>query len=48
MRVDTFINLLEFIYTDSVGNDLTPEGAIELYMAADLYTLDRLKVREKK
>ena len=34
--------LVEYIYTDIVA-DISPDVAIELYIAADLYTLDRLK-----
>ncbi|CAM9534821.1 unnamed protein product [Heterosigma akashiwo] len=41
MRYPIFLALLEYIYTDMT--DITPENAIELYNAADLYTLDRLK-----
>ena len=33
--------LMEYVYADSV--DIHPDIAIELYIAADLYTLDRLK-----
>lgn len=36
-----FLLLLEYIYTDSVKIDL--EHAIELYIAADLYQLERLR-----
>ena len=36
-----FLALLEYCYTDSV--DVTPEVAIELSIAADLYTLERLR-----
>eukprot|EP00753_Platysulcus_tardus_P014506 PLAT4383.2.p1 GENE.PLAT4383.2~~PLAT4383.2.p1 ORF type:complete len:552 (+),score=129.47 PLAT4383.2:26-1681(+) len=36
-----FLVLMDFIYTDYV--DIASEHAIELYMAADLYGLDRLK-----
>ena len=38
----TFLNLMQFIYTDSV--DVNADAAIELYVAADLYTMTRLKV----
>lgn len=41
MRVPVFLALLEYIYVDSV--DVGAEMALELYAAADLYTLDRLK-----
>lgn len=34
---------MHFIYTDSV--DVNADAAIELYVAADLYTMTRLKVR---
>lgn len=37
----TFVNLMQFIYTDTV--DVAPDEAIELYVAADLYTMSRLK-----
>ena len=33
---------MQFIYTDTV--DVAPDEAIELYVAADLYTMSRLKV----
>eukprot|EP00929_Paragymnodinium_shiwhaense_P042678 TRINITY_DN22048_c0_g3_i1.p1 TRINITY_DN22048_c0_g3~~TRINITY_DN22048_c0_g3_i1.p1 ORF type:complete len:185 (-),score=15.24 TRINITY_DN22048_c0_g3_i1:251-757(-) len=36
-----FLALLEFLYTDTI--DVSPSEAIELYTAADLYTLSRLK-----
>jgi hypothetical protein len=36
-----FLLLLEYIYTDSVKIDV--EHAIELYIAADLYRLERLR-----
>lgn len=36
-----FLLLLEYIYTDTVKIDV--EHAIELYIAADLYNLDRLR-----
>mmetsp|Transcript_18157 Transcript_18157/g.23892 ORF Transcript_18157/g.23892 Transcript_18157/m.23892 type:complete len:547 (+) Transcript_18157:211-1851(+) len=42
IRYPIFLALLEYIYTDMT--DITPENAIDLYNAADLYTLDRLKV----
>lgn len=38
---NTLLSLMQFIYTDTV--EVTPEGAIELYVAADLYTMSRLK-----
>lgn len=38
---NTFTNLMQFIYTDTV--DVSADGAIELYVAADLYTMSRLK-----
>merc|ERR1711871_512071 len=41
IRCPIFMALLQYIYTDVV--DVTAEVAIELYVAADLYTLDRLK-----
>ncbi|DAZ94414.1 TPA: hypothetical protein N0F65_003443 [Lagenidium giganteum] len=41
IRVPVFLALLEYIYVDSVNAG--PEMAIELFAAADLYTLDRLK-----
>jgi BTB/POZ domain/BTB And C-terminal Kelch len=37
----SFLLLLEYIYTDSVKVDV--EHAIELYIAADLYHIDRLR-----
>jgi RCC1 and BTB domain-containing protein len=37
----TFLLLLEYIYTDSVKVDV--DEAVDLYMAADLYHLDRLR-----
>jgi RCC1 and BTB domain-containing protein len=42
IRFPIFMALVEYIYTDVVA-DISPEVAIELYIAADLYTLDRLK-----
>ena len=36
-----FLLLMEYIYTDSVKIDL--EHAVELFITADLYQLDRLK-----
>lgn len=41
MRVPVFLALLEYIYVDSIS--VGPDMAIELFAAADLYTLDRLK-----
>jgi len=41
MSHPVFLLLLEYIYTDSVKIDL--EHAIELYITADLYQLDRLR-----
>ncbi|KAJ0406517.1 hypothetical protein P43SY_001448 [Pythium insidiosum] len=41
LRVPVFLALLEYIYVDSV--DVGAEMALELFAAADLYTLDRLK-----
>ena len=41
IRLPVFMALLEYIYVDTV--DVDPVVAIELYMAADLYTMDRLK-----
>jgi RCC1 and BTB domain-containing protein len=41
MRVPVFLALLEYIYVDAV--DVGPGIALELFAAADLYTLDRLK-----
>lgn len=41
MRVPVFLALLEYLYVDSV--DVGAEMALELFAAADLYTLDRLK-----
>ncbi|GBG27678.1 RCC1 and BTB domain-containing protein 2 [Hondaea fermentalgiana] len=40
-RHDVFLALLYFLYTDCV--DVAAEVAIELYVLADLYALDRLK-----
>jgi len=40
-RHDVFLALMYFIYTDKV--DAEPQLAIELYVLADLYALDRLK-----
>mmetsp|Transcript_12295 Transcript_12295/g.23892 ORF Transcript_12295/g.23892 Transcript_12295/m.23892 type:complete len:561 (-) Transcript_12295:219-1901(-) len=40
-RHDVFLALLHFLYTDCV--DVSAEIAIELYVLADLYALDRLK-----
>jgi len=37
----TFLLVLKYLYTDSLKVD--PEYAIEMYMIADLYRLDRLK-----
>lgn len=42
IRFPIFMALFEYIYTDVIA-DITPEVAIELFIAADLYTLDRLK-----
>ena len=39
--MEAFKLMLEFLYTDSVKIDV--EHAVELYIAADLYQLDRLK-----
>mmetsp|Transcript_16462 Transcript_16462/g.18945 ORF Transcript_16462/g.18945 Transcript_16462/m.18945 type:complete len:303 (+) Transcript_16462:713-1621(+) len=36
-----FLLLMEYLYTDAVS--IEPEFAVELYIAADLYQLDRLK-----
>lgn len=41
MQKKAFLLLLEYIYTDSVKIDV--EHAIELYTAADLYHLERLR-----
>lgn len=41
----TFVNLIHFLYTDTV--DVGADGAIELFVAADLYTMTRLKVRKE-
>lgn len=41
LRLPVFLALLEFMYADNVTGN--PHIAIELYAAADLYTLDRLK-----
>jgi hypothetical protein len=41
IRVPVFMALLEYIYVDSVN--VAADMAIELFAAADLYTLDRLK-----
>lgn len=41
MRVPVFLALLEYIYVDAVN--VGAEMALELFAAADLYTLDRLK-----
>ncbi|GLE06225.1 hypothetical protein PINS_up015467 [Pythium insidiosum] len=41
MRIPVFLALMEYIYVDSV--DVGAEMALELFAAADLYTLDRLK-----
>jgi len=41
MRAPVFLALLEYIYVDAVN--VGAEMALELYAAADLYTLDRLK-----
>lgn len=40
-RLPVFIALLEYIYADTVA--VSAEMAMELFAAADLYTLDRLK-----
>ncbi|RLN86543.1 hypothetical protein BBJ28_00001485 [Nothophytophthora sp. Chile5] len=40
-RVPVFLALLEYIYVDSIN--VEAEMALELFAAADLYTLDRLK-----
>ncbi|EQC36786.1 hypothetical protein SDRG_05620 [Saprolegnia diclina VS20] len=42
IRAAVFLLLLEYMYNDTVDVP-TPELAIELYAAADMYTLDRLK-----
>lgn len=42
-RHEVFVALMTFLYTDQV--DVAPHTAIELYVLADLYTLDRLKVQ---
>ncbi|CAN0281032.1 unnamed protein product, partial [Laminaria digitata] len=41
IRLRVFKVLLEYIYADSV--EVSLEDAVELFIAADLYTLDRLK-----
>lgn len=41
IRIPVFLALLEYIYIDNIR--VSPEIAIELYAAADLYTLNRLK-----
>ncbi|CAM9480590.1 unnamed protein product [Choristocarpus tenellus] len=41
IRLPIFKALLEYIYVDSV--DVSLEDSVELYIAADLYTIDRLK-----
>eukprot|EP00752_Nemacystus_decipiens_P017544 g15723.t1 len=41
VRLPIFKILLEYIYADSV--EVSLEDAVELFIAADLYTLDRLK-----
>ena len=41
IRLPVFMKLLEYLYSDVA--DVGPELAIELYVAADRYTLDRLK-----
>lgn len=41
MRHAIFVALMEYLYTDIV--DVAPAVAIELYSAADMYMLDRLK-----
>lgn len=42
VRYDVFYEVLNYIYTDKVDK-LTAEMAIDVYIAADLYTLDLLK-----
>lgn len=37
-----FVKIIEFLYTDSVG-DLSPELAVPLLIAAEQYLLERLK-----
>lgn len=41
IRLPVFMALMEYIYVDTI--DVEPLIAIELYVAADLYTIDRLK-----
>uniref|UniRef100_K3WAD0 BTB domain-containing protein n=1 Tax=Globisporangium ultimum (strain ATCC 200006 / CBS 805.95 / DAOM BR144) TaxID=431595 RepID=K3WAD0_GLOUD len=41
LRVPVFLALLEYLYVDAVT--VGPEMALELFAAADLYTLERLK-----
>ena len=43
IRFPVFMALLEYVYTDEVAPSMTAEIAVELYAAADLYTLARLK-----
>ena len=43
VRHDVFMKILEFIYTDSVG-ELAYDIAVPLLIAAERYLLDRLKV----
>lgn len=39
-----FRALLEYLYTDRVRDDLPPVAAVELYIAADLYNIERLQI----
>ncbi|KAG9416335.1 hypothetical protein AC1031_000736 [Aphanomyces cochlioides] len=43
IRIPVFLALLEYLYNDTVSTKMTAEMAIELYAAADMYGLDRLK-----
>ncbi|CAK4213874.1 unnamed protein product [Aphanomyces euteiches] len=43
IRIPVFLALLEYLYNDTVSTTMTAEMAIELYAAADMYGLDRLK-----
>ncbi|KAF0719156.1 Aste57867_1246 [Aphanomyces stellatus] len=43
IRIPVFLALLEYLYNDTVSMEMKAEMAIELYAAADMYGLDRLK-----
>ena len=43
IRIPIFMALLEYLYTDTLEDSIEPVMAIEVYTAADVYQMDRLK-----